>query len=359
LLAVMAEQAMLSLRSDRWDEGRALAVETVRLADALGLPPPARALMGTGVEANIHRAVDVALAEGDLRTASNGFYNLAATFQGGYEQMMSAIDAAIAFDVAHGLSGLSARRYRLTGRLWAQPDGEAAELAELAELIGEARASGDAFNALWGELALTQFRMERGESIEAAIDAMAASWQDAALSLSALDFLRAKAALLQGDRARAQGHLEAIVDRLAAGESSPDPGEMVELCVRAGRLDLARWIAENDRPSGLIDGVQPRDDVAALGLARVDFAVGLIVEGEGQPAAALPHLESALATMTRLGWVVVAAGIERCLGRCLLAVGESGPAVEHLLAARETLLLVGFRPQLEEIDALLALVGTS
>jgi hypothetical protein len=63
--------------------------------------------------------------------------------------------------------------------------------------------------------------------------------------------------------------------------------------------------------------------------------------------------------MTRLGWVVVAAGIERCLGRCLLAVGESGPAVEHLLAARETLLLVGFRPQLEEIDALLALVGTS
>ena len=88
LVALLAQQAMHATVALRTDQAAELADAALRLSGELGMSPPHRALAARGIarfgsdpeggEADLRLAIELAQADGDLRSSAVAYYNLAA-----------------------------------------------------------------------------------------------------------------------------------------------------------------------------------------------------------------------------------------------------------------------------------------
>ena len=350
LLAVLAEEAMVEIRANRWERGARLAEEAISLASEMGLSPPPRALIARGNEADFRRAIDLAVSAGDLHTASTSLYNLGISTPRA-AAALAVLDEAVAFDNAHGLPAVTSRRGRASTLMYAgQWDGLAEELVALR---ADSVELGDSFDAACAEADLIELRLERGQAIGSLAE-LEAAFSAIGLPRGGLNLLQGRIALAAGDRVAARDHLEAAVGYLSAGEVATDVAGTVAACLKAGEPMLARRVSALETAGTYLMTF----DGAWAGLAADGAAArSLLAEADGELAAARVGFEQALATWTDQGWLVTRAYVLMWLGRCLLAMGEAAEGIDRLLEARAFWAPLGARPRLAEIDALLATVG--
>ncbi len=350
LLAVMAEQAYAAYRAGQWKLANTLGDETVVLAESLGLPPPPRALMVRCMDGDLRRAIEVAEAAGDLRTALNGLTNLGIR-QANTADSLATLDGAIAFAQSHGLPDVVPWRIRLQNAFEAgRTDGVMDGLTAL-EL--RSRELGDTFNAVATEIVLINLRLELGEPVEP-VDHLAAAYHAVGISLSELGLLQARVELANGRRVEAGHRLAEALEQVENGEEMPGLVAFVEACLRAGEPALARQATAQARPPAARREAEHDQDCSN---AEDGAAAGLVAEADGDLGAARAAYERALSTFARLGAVMTHASVLVWLGRCLLAMGETHEGVTRLREARATLASMGAKPRLAEVEALLSSVG--
>ena len=297
LLAVMAEQAYAAYRAGQWKLANTLGDETVVLAESLGLPPPPRALMVRCMDGDLRRAIEVAEAAGDLRTALNGLTNLGIR-QANTADSLATLDGAIAFAQAHGLPDVVPWRIRLQNAFEAgRTDGVMDGLTAL-EL--RSRELGDTFNAVATEIVLINLRLELGEPVES-VDHLAAAYHAVGISLSELGLLQARVELANGRRVEAGHRLAEALEQVEGGEEMPGLVAFVEACLRAGEPALARQATAQARPPA---ARREAEHDQGCSDAEDEAAAGLVAEADGDLAAARAAYERALSTFARLGMVM-------------------------------------------------------
>jgi class 3 adenylate cyclase len=349
LLAVLAEEAMVEIRANRWERGARLAEEAISLAAELGLTPPPRALIARGHETDFRRAIDLALSAGDVHTASTSLYNLGISMPVAAASL-AVLDEAVAFDEAHGLPAVLSRRGRASTLMYAgQWDGLADELSALRAYAAEL---GDSFDAAWAEAGLIELRLEQGEAVGSTAE-LEAAFDAIGLPRGSLKLLQGRIALAAGDREAARAHLEASVAYLGASEVATDLAGTVAACLEAGEPILARRASTVATAGAFLTTFDGAWEGAAADRAA---ARALVSEADGELAAARAGFEQALATWTEQGWLVPRAYVLMWLGRCLTAMGETDDGIARLDEARVFWASRGARPRVAETDRLLAAI---
>ena len=350
LLAVMAEQAMMAVRGEGPRAGEVLARRVVELADELGILPPSRALIALGGDANYARAIEIADAAGDLRTASKCRYNLAVHFRGHADAWLAVINDSIAFDGAHGITNLSPYNVRAWTSFFylGRSDGS---VDELETVIEKAREAGDAFTRSQGMSTLLEIRAARGEPV-GSLDELIAEWAAAGLG-DGLELLLAEVAIAGGDLAETRSMLAAFLD---AGLEPDAPWIFVDHALVAGdRALAARGIAVTRSGAAARQGTSA--DALALESATDDAISGRLAEADRDLGTAMELYGRAWRRFAEYGWDAPGGTTRGWLGRCLLDDGRPAEAVEHLQAARDIAARLGLAPRLIELDALLASSG--
>ena len=349
LVAVVAEQAMAAMVASHVDRARGLADEAIDLADALGLPPPHRALHARAWvrypaderagEADFRAAIDAAVAAGAIMSASGAMQNLAIARGNsrGPAAALAALEEAHAFGVAHGLATARilisrADQLELVGAWDAVLDeGEALHAWSVAH--------GDAWGAWSVGLAMAAVRLARGERIGSQAELVRLG-RDVGMPAYAAP-VAAEAALAEGDARAARSFLEEALDGLSPGELDL-PAPFVRACLTCGAPDLGR--------RALALGAMPAPTHVAETLA----AEGMLAEADGDPVAAGDRYARAVADLSRLGMAPEQAHALAGLGRCHLALGTREEGVARLREARAIWMRVGAPARVAEIDEALA-----
>ena len=84
--------------------------------------------------------------------------------------------------------------------------------------------------------------------------------------------------------------------------------------------------------------------------ARAAYACGVVELAADDPAGALPYLRRAHQGWVRLGMPYEAALAQAATGRALVALGDTESGRRTLAAARQTLVAVGARPDVDAVD---------
>ena len=352
LVGVMAEQAAMAMRKGDHPVAVELGTSIIRLAEQLGLPPPPRALMAVGGDANYRRAIELADAAGDLYMSSVGRVNRVIHLRGTADEWLAAISDSIAFDTAHGLDASDTSQLQATFSFshLGRPDGCAEALRSYSD---HAIADGYTWGAMQGLLSLASLLTETGAplaEVEAVLkETRSLGNPEQTFSPEAL----AGVALAQGDLEGARRYLAGVVEQLETGDEFEEPWLIVDRCLRVDARDLAvravgagRWV---DGGGGVIDPA-----TAELGAAEVDANAGRLAEADGDLEVARACYERAIATFARYDWRTPVARIRPWLGRCLVRKGETTAGLEHLRLARDEATRIGLRPWVAEIDTLLA-----
>jgi hypothetical protein len=346
----MAAQAMMLVRAGGPHAAEGLGRQIVAMADELGLPPPPRALMAVGGDANYARAIEIADAAGDLRLGSKGRYNWAVHFRGRADVWLRVIDDSIEFDRAHGITNLSTRNLRAFTSFWFLGRAEGL-IADLEAVVAEAREMGDLFTECQASSTLAEMRAARGEAV-GSLDKLIADWDAAGLG-DGLEWTQAGAAFAVGDLETARSMLTAFLD---AGLDPDAPWLFMNMALGVGDRSLAGRVASASRASMAANHATDPDGLA-LEAATDEALVGRLVEADGDLAAARERYEHAWRTFADYGWDTPAGLIRLWLGRCLVGDGSVADAAEHLQAARGLAARLGLARELAEIDALLARTG--
>ena len=345
LLAVMSAQAMMLVRAGGPRSGEELARRIVDMADALGLPPPPRALMALGGDANYARAIAVADSAGDLRLGSKGRYNRTVHFRGHAETWLGLMDEAIEFDRAHGIVNLSVQNARAFTS-WFFVGRSEGIIDDLQSAIAVAIEQGDMFTQVQAQSTLVEILASRGERI-GSLDQLIADWDAAGLG-EGLEWSLSEAAFAAGDHEAVRSLMTSFLD----ADLDPDlPWRFVDRALAVGDRALAERIAEANRAAA---GHHPDLDAQVLEVAAEASVTGRLAEADGDVAGAMDRYREAMATFAEYGWDTPANVVRGWLGRCLLASGDVGAAVEYLDAARRFAATMGMAPWLAELDAVLA-----
>ena len=349
LVAVVAQQAMQATVAMHTDRAIELAEAALALADALGLPPPHRALAARGVsrfgtepgagEADLRAAIELAEAAGDLRSAAVAYYNLAArqADQLGSGAALATAGEAIAFCRARGLPTEVMRGGRIEMLL--DTGGWDELLSEAATLRAWASERGDAFTLVFTDRAVATVRLERGEPtgpLESMLDAVS----EAGYPPVFVAAIVAEAALVESGPEAARRVLAAAIEATPPGEVQ-GAAVLARACVRAGAPELgARALALGVQP-----GFSSETELAA--------AVASIAEVTEPMAIAREQFERAAEGFARRGDLHEQAHALAGLGRCLVGLGEREAGTMRLHEAREVWVRLRAVPRIAEIDAIL------
>ncbi|MEA2555817.1 MAG: hypothetical protein QOI60_1148 [Actinomycetota bacterium] len=350
LLELLSEQAMMALLTARDARALALAEDALNLAHELGLPEPHRALAARGLtllamgephgEDDIRRAIDRAMAQGDLRAAAVAFNNLAASLaeSQGPAAGLRAFDEAMEFAAGRGLPTELLRSGRLETLL---PLGRWDEALAESDAVGAwATEHGDEWGRLLADEFALQVRLGRGEKVDRQDDLPARA--------TLVGTPPSDSAPIAADAASAQGDLQAARELLQDGLTQTPEGELYDIaryvrsCLFANAPDLAhRAFATGTPPS-------PWNE------AKIVAAQAMLDEADQDCSAARDRFRAAAAAFEDLGDVHEAAHALAGLGRCLVALDLPTEAVSPLTAAREIFGGLGAVSRLREIDELLA-----
>ena len=343
LLAVMSAQAMQLVRAGGPRAGEDLARRVVTMADAMGVPPPPRALMALGGDANYARAIAVADAAGDLRLASKSRYNRTVHFRGDAETWLGLIDDSIDFDRAHGVINLPSLNVKsFTSFFFLGRSAGVIEDLELA--IAIATEQGDVFTRAQATSTLVEVLAARGEPV-GSLDELIADWDAAGLG-DGLQFTLSEAAFAAGDHERARSLLTAFLD---AGLDPDLPWRFVDRALVVGDRALAERVADGTRA---MSGHHPDPDALVLEQAAETAVTSRLAEADGNHARAIEGYRTAWTTFADYGWNHPANLVRGWLGRSLLVDGPRAEAAEHLDAVRAFAASMGLAPWMAELDAL-------
>jgi hypothetical protein len=313
------------------------------------MSPPHRALAAWGIarfgsdpdggEADLRLAIELAQADGDLRSSAVAYYNLAARRTDGLGSAAGLATAreAIAFCETHGLPTEVMRGGRVEMLL------DSGDWDELVDEVGSLRAwsvaRGDVFTLVFADRALATVRLERGEpagSLAPMLDAITEAGYPPVFVAAVV----AEAALAEAGSGAARRVLADAIAGTPPGELQ-GPAVLVRACLRAGAPDLAA--------RALALGVAPgfSSDVEAAA------AAALLAEATGDPVAARGGFALAAAGFGRRGDVHEQAHALAGLGRCQLALGEVQEGIAMLRESRAIWERLRATPRIAEIDALL------
>ncbi|MEA2521538.1 MAG: hypothetical protein QOI81_1184, partial [Actinomycetota bacterium] len=350
LLEVLSEQAMMALLTARDARALSLAEDALKLAKGLGLSEPHRALAARGMtllamgrssgEKDLRRAIDGAVAEGDLRAAAVAFHNLAASIAeaDGPAAGLQAFDEAMAFAAGRGLPAELLRSGRLETLV---PLGRWDEALAESQAVGAwATEHGDEWGRLLADELAMQVRLGRGEKIERQDDLPARATQ--------VGTPPSDPAPIAADAASAQGDLQAARGVLSDALALTPPGEIYDVaryvrsCLAAGAADLAH--------QAFALGTPP----SAWNAAKLVSAQAMLEEADGGFAAAGERFASAAHVFHGLGDSHEEAHALQGLGRCLANLDRPDESRDPLLSARSIFEGFGAVTRVAEIDALLA-----
>jgi class 3 adenylate cyclase/tetratricopeptide (TPR) repeat protein len=357
LVAAHAELARRRFVSAAYPEAIAAAERALSFAAELGLPEPARALGFRGGARcyrgerqgldDMRRALALALEQGQGRAAAQLHNNLSvASWQ--YEGPWAARESfreGIDFSERRGITELAL--FMAAGSLpflaqLGQPEQALAEAEPLAERL---QAAGDIAFVEPRSLQL-HLLAERGahEQAPAPDELVARTRESGEPQLCAVAFAAVARLLF------AQGHLQQArallteLERLAGIRADPYYASLLPVLVRS-----ALALDDTALAARLVEGVQPVTPLAEHSLVACRAA--LSEAAGGHPAAAEQYAE-AVGRWREFGNVPELAYALLGQGRCLATLGKP-EAEQPLREARELLESMGYRPALEECDALL------
>jgi tetratricopeptide (TPR) repeat protein len=357
LLAAYAQFATVRHLRSAYPEAIKAAERALALAAELGLPEPPRAFAArgaarcyigerAGVE-DIHRALALAVEQGESRTAALVYHYLAivAWHYEGYQAGLAALRDGVDFCERRGIVELalaiaSERLHHL------------AALGHTDEALAEARPLAERMQAV-GEVGFIEARslelrllVDRGahEQAPAADDVLARARGSGEPQFVALAFGAAARQLLAQGRPQQSKALLVELEQVANIRADPYYASLLPDLVRT-----ALALDEPELASGLVHGAEPRTplDEHAITACRAQLA-----EAAGEQAeAATLHAEAAdrwrgFGNMPERAYALLGQG------RCLTALGKP-EAAAPLRKARELFASMGYKPALAETEALL------
>ncbi len=357
LVNAFAELASGKAIDSSFTEGIAAAEQALRLASALGLPEPARALGVRGAArafqgdaqgmADMRHARTLAVERGLGRDAAALFNNLAlAIWQ--YEGPTAALavcDEGIDFCERRGMSGMAT--WTVAQRLTFVAACGQSERA-LAEVESAAAGAEVAGISTLIEVRSVELRLRgrRGDpaGTAAAEQLVATARESGEPELIAMGFAAAaEVVLASGDKARATALLEELEGIVG---TRGDPYYAASL---PGLVRCALALSEPVLATRLIAGVEPRTPLQQHALAACRAA---LAEAASDHTAAATAYAEAATRWRRFGEIPELADALLGQGRCLVALGVHG-AEEPLREARALFTTLGYAPALSETDALL------
>ncbi len=337
--------------ASRFDDATELADVALRVAEELGLPVPLRALCWRGLvrlrrgdltrgEADLAAAINDAVAAGEISGAAYLMYYLAEFRSEQPSATGHEFDDVIAFAHTHGLPAEVFRDGQIqfltrVGR-WEEA------VAEGEALRSWAAARGVEALAFWVDRCLVGIRVEQG-----AAPAEARGLADRARALGLRQLVvpcasrEAVAACINGDGASAQRVLAEAMSTAGPGEIDA-LADVVRACLACGLPDLARRALTLGGPMHLHS--------PALAAA----AGAHMAEHDGEFAEARRLFADAASAWAAFGVADEHAHALAGLGRCLLALGETGAGVARLQESRQIWERLKAKPRIAEIDVVLA-----
>jgi class 3 adenylate cyclase/tetratricopeptide (TPR) repeat protein len=342
-------------------DGIAAAEQALRLASALGLSEPARALGVRGAArafqgddqgmADMRRALALAVERGLGRDAATLFNNLAlAIWQyEGPPAALAACEEGIDFCERRGMSGLAT--WTVAQRLtFVAASGQADRaLADVESAAAGAEVAGIStlIEVRSVELRLRSRRGERA-GLAAADNMVATARESGEPELIAMGFAAAVEVMVaSGNTQRATALLEELE---RTGSTRADPYYAASL---PGLVRCALELAQPALVAGLVAGVEPRTPLQQHALATCSAA---LAEAAGDHASASTAYAVAAARWRTFGDRPELGFALLGQGRCLVAAGSS-EADSPLREARELFSSMGYAPALAVTDELLRRQG--
>jgi len=320
-----------AIRGARVDDpvGTARAAEdALELAASLGLPRPYRAAMyraigrmgmtGRDADPEFRAALAETIAAGDTRLALEALVERAQAIES--NDALAAIEEAAAFAARYGLPDDRPDWSRVENLSFVGRWDEALEAVQ--SLLVRAEAKGDEgtrFGMLWFRVWIDL------ERTGGQVDTEGLKAQAIGLGLGEhfTGALAVKVALLRGDIAGARSAVRDALERTPAAETVPAI-ILVEAALAAGDLPLARQVLTRSHPESMhrAKGVHSR------------IARALVLEAEGDFAAARPQFEASIAWLRPRTKSVPLRIALSGLGRALVALGEREQGIAAFREAR-------------------------
>jgi class 3 adenylate cyclase/tetratricopeptide (TPR) repeat protein len=353
LITLLTEEA-LDLEGHRSEYPRiiALADRAIALARQLELPEPPRALFARATsklalgdrsaEAEIRRAIGLALASGNLRDALIGYLRIggALTDIATPSEALAVYDEALGFARDHGLNvrGVLAQRLDtldLAGR-WDEI------LAEVPVLRDMAIAAGDEWGAWMAAMMEIGVNLARGEPTPP-LDTIERDAAAVGFPPSIAQGILGTAAMNRGDEAEAHACVERAFEATPGDQAIFGLLDLVWIAERVGDADLARRLVTK----GVPPGPTSRGLLSTLAAALVAEAAGELEEATRLYAEATLHFAALQRPWNH------AFGLAG-LGRCSLAAGDRAAGMAELHEAREIAAGLRAAPLVSDIDSALA-----
>jgi class 3 adenylate cyclase/tetratricopeptide (TPR) repeat protein len=353
LVDALAYRAGRFTLTNRYAQGVAAAGTALSLAEALGLPEPAFALMWRGSArcssgqaegvGDVRRALELALEQG-LGRETAVIYGHAVWVAWAYEGPRAALrieNEEIAFCERRGITELALQSRATRLSLLAELGETAEPLAEAGLLADRLEAAGDI--AYLGPRAL-QVRLlaEHGAPDSGpALDNLLAASRD--LRPGPVSALAAAAQLLLAQQRPEQARAVVLeVDQLVAdqGELASELPSLVRVALALGDQQIAQRLVDRAEP------LNPSSD-HAIASSRAQLA-----EAGGDVAGAVERYSDASVRWETFGNVPERAYALLGKGRCLRAL-DSSMAEEPLCVAKELFATMGYKPALAKTEALL------
>jgi class 3 adenylate cyclase/tetratricopeptide (TPR) repeat protein len=349
LTRMLAQEAMTFVTDGRPTEAVRRADEALEGAHAIGLPPPSRALMARGIarfdlgdpggEEDLRLAYDLAMADGDLRSAIVTLMNLAGCLSEQGPIQLSIDDDHIALS----------DRYGFEAEMWAGRAGRLELLlllGQLDELMAEAepvlvwaREHGDAWSRSKVLACVAAVEVLRGE---AKVDPAELRELAHAFRRFGCELLprAARLASTAGDVESARSLLAELEEMVPVDEVG-NSSEVVRACVEARVPRLGeRLLAKGTRRV-------PLEEASRQG------AEAMLAEAKEEFELARERYLAVLARWRELGVVLEQAYTLAGIGRCLLALGESEDGTIRLREARALWVDMKATRPIAEIDELI------
>jgi tetratricopeptide (TPR) repeat protein len=210
------------------------------------------------------------------------------------------------------------------------------------ELRASAEERGDTQSAWILDYHVNMIRLERGEAIGRQDDLLRGA-RDHGFPMIYIAPLAAEAAVAEGEPETARRLLVQALDETPPGEI-----DRISSFVRASLASDALDLATRALASGA-----PLDE---MNEAETLLAEGMVAEAEGDVSTARDGFERAELALGGIGWVPLRAYALSGLGRCLVALGQTGAGKARLQEARSLWQWVHVEPRIAELDESLALV---
>jgi class 3 adenylate cyclase/tetratricopeptide (TPR) repeat protein len=356
LVDAYAARANAHFVRSEYEEAVAGAEQALALASKLGLPEPAsalghrggvRAYLGerAGLE-DIHRALALAIEQGEGRTAAVHHNNLAiAIWQyKGPQPALEMVREGIAFCERRGIAEFALTIAAMSPTFLAELGQPEQALAEAEPVAGRLQAGG---NIVFTEPRSMQLRLvaERGDHEHAPVsdELVTAARESGEPQMRAMALTAASRLLLAQSRPADAKALLVELEQVEGTRGEPYYASVLPEAVRTA-------IALEDAELGarLVDGVEPRTPLSEHVLAAVRAQ---LAEAAGDHEAAALYAEAAerwraFGSVPELAYALLGQG------RCLAALSKSG-AETALREARELFASMSYRPALAETEALL------